>query len=448
MDQTIVITNAWLCQIKQKSINPIFGDLIIDKGTISDIKVRNPADFMSKSDRGVNANLDAAGRVISVPMINFHEHCYSRLAKGLPLVGSMADFYHILSNFWWQVDRALDLDMLRASAQMAALESIQSGVTYIFDHHASPQAIRGSLMTIAEVFADLGLRGVVCIEVSDRNGPEANEQMLSETKAFNQFYSTNDIKGTIGLHATFTLSEITLKKARQLVQDLQSGIHIHVCEDLIDREENRKAYNETPVQRLHRHGLLNPKSILAHGIHLDEVDYELIKRAQSAIAYNPDSNLNNAVGLPVFSRAPLEIPILTGTDGMHANIARSLKQLFLLHRHQQNSIDSSIQWLQKIYFDQLQFVKTFFPDFPSLMIGDRADLIVWDYVPPTPFSTTNFWGHFVYGLLEYPIHSVIMNGRFLMTSKNIKNALSMRNQIVQQGQRLYEKLKPMAGRQS
>jgi cytosine/adenosine deaminase-related metal-dependent hydrolase len=448
MDQTIVITNAWLCQIKQKSINPIFGDLIINKGTISDIKVRNPADFMSKSDRVVNADLDAAGRVISVPMINFHEHCYSRLAKGVPLAGSLADFYHILNNFWWQVDRALDLDMIRASAQMAALESIQSGVTYIFDHHASPQAIRGSLLTIAEVFADLGLRGVVCIEASDRNGPEASEEMLAETKAFNQSYRTANIKGMIGLHATFTLSEITLQKARQLVQDFQSGIHIHVCEDPIDREENRKAYNETPVQRLHRHGLLNPKSILAHGIHLDEVDYELITGAQSAIAYNPDSNMNNAVGLPVFSRVPLEIPILTGTDGMHANIARSLKQLFLLHRHQQNSIDSSIQWLQKIYFDQLQFVRTYFPDFPSLMIGDRADLIIWEYVPPTPFSTTNFWGHFVYGLLEYPIHSVMMNGRFLMTSKTIMNARSIRNQIVQQGQRLYEKLKRITDRQS
>ncbi|MDZ7264333.1 MAG: amidohydrolase family protein [candidate division KSB1 bacterium] len=448
MKKIIIINNAWICQIKQKLITPIFGDLVIDDGRIAAIRPRNFADFLADRAGAATGDIDAAGRVITVPLVNFHEHCYSRLAKGLPLAGSMANFDQILKNFWWQVDQALDLDMIRASAQMAVLESIQSGVTYIFDHHASPRAIQGSLRTIAEVFVDLGVRGVLCIEASDRHGQAAAQYMLAETEAFNKFFGNSELKVMVGLHATFTLSETTLQKAAQLVRNLQSGIHIHVCEDRLDRDQNLRAYNETPVQRLHRHGLLNSKSILAHGVHLDEGDYDLLKQSRSALAYNPDSNLNNSVGLPEYSKAPLEIPIVVGTDGMHANVGRSLKQILLLYRHQGNSFDRSIQWLQKIYFDQLAFVKAYFPDFPALLINDRADLIIWDYLPPTHFSSENFWGHFIYGMLEYPIYSVMMNGRVLLNNKNFNFDLSMRNQICQQGKRLYDNIKLMVDRPS
>ncbi len=144
-------------------------------------------------------------------------------------------------------------------------------------------------------------------------------------------------------------------------------------------------------------GLLNDKSILAHGIHLTDEDYQSIENSGSAIVYNVDSNLNNAVGLPEFSRTPLNIPILTGTDGMNSNPARTFKQLFLFARHQGMTFEQSFNWIKKIYFDQQNFIKKYFSDFPTLNIKDRADLIIWDYIPPTPIMKENFWGHFIYG---------------------------------------------------
>jgi len=438
--RNLTIKNAWLCPIKQNAIEPFFGNLIIRDGIIHEIQPSNFKAFLKQYPDADDRGYDANGRIITVPFVNFHEHFYSRLAKGLPITGAMDNFLHILENLWWKLDRALDLDMVLASAQMGVLESIRHGVTYTIDHHASPLATRDSLSVNKKVLDRFGLRGVLCFETSDRNGNKLAQEGLDEFIHFTANHTNSEIKSMLGLHASFTLNDTTLHKAGEILQKYDTGIHIHLCEDEIDQTLSVEKYNEFPVQRLKKFGLLNSKSILSHGVHLTADDYATISDSGSTIAYNPDSNLNNAVGLPEFNKAPEEIPILIGTDGMHANIARSIKQLFLLYRHQGNEIDKAFQWIQKIYFDQLKFVKKYFPDFPQLSIGDRADLTIWDYIPPTPISKDNFWGHFIYGILEYPIHSVIQNGRLLMKDKVIDGEDEIRKKIFSQGERLFDKL--------
>ncbi|MEK6552824.1 MAG: hypothetical protein AABZ54_05180, partial [Bacteroidota bacterium] len=139
---------------------------------------------------------------------------------------------------------------------------------------------------------------------------------------------------------------------------------------------------------------------------------------------------------------PQSIPLLAGTDGMHANISRSLKQMFLTFRDQGISGDQAIALIKKIYFDQIGFAKKYFPDFAALNENDRADLIVWDYVPPTPMTNENFWGHFIFGMLEYPIHTVLQNGNFLMKDFQLigVDENKIKNEIYVQGERLFNEL--------
>jgi cytosine/adenosine deaminase-related metal-dependent hydrolase len=433
----IHIANAWICQVKQNSLEPIFGDLIIREQKIAEIHPIDFRKFISNERKTGEHAFNAGGRVITIPLVNFHDHFYSRLAKGLPLAGAMESFSQILENLWWKLDKALDLDMIEACAEMAALESIRQGVTYIFDHHSSPARTTNSLEVIAHKLQEYGLRGVLCFETSDRNGDDLAQAALDECQRFTAKSVTDDIKAMLGLHASFTLSDVTLSKAAELLGKLNLGIHIHLCEAETDRKISLEKFRNYPVQRLMRFNLMNRKSILSHGVHLNENDYSIISQAGSAIAYNPDSNLNNAVGLPEFHKMPEQIPILIGTDGMHANIARSIKQLFLLYRHQNNSFDNAFRWIKKIYFDQLNFIQQYFPDFTRLSRADRADFIIWDYIPPTPLSSNNFWGHFIYGILEYQIHSVIQDGRFLMKNKVIRGEDQARIRIYQQGEKLF-----------
>jgi len=440
------ITNAWICRITNDTIEPVFGDINISDGRISDIEERPFDSTKAFGDSVEDKNtINAGGRVVTIPNINFHDHFYSRLAKGLTIKGKMDNFHNILKNLWWKLDLLLDKDVIRASAQMAALESIRNGVTYIFDHHSSPESASGSLKAISDVLNEMGLRGVLCFETTDRNGKALAKEGLQENEIFLQNYTDENIQGMYGLHASFTLNDDSLQSAAAFVSEHNLGIHIHLCEDKVDRDFSLKQYNKLPVERLQHFGLLNEKSILAHGIHLTEGDFRTIEKTGSAFVYNPDSNLNNAVGLPDFSHLPDSIPKLVGTDGMNSNPARSLKQLFLLCRHEGMSFDQAFNWVIKIFYDQINFIKKYFPDFTSLNLNDRADFVVWDYIPPTPFTQENFWGHYIYVIVERPIHSVVQNGKILMKNFHISfDETEYNANINEQGKRLYEKFNSLS----
>ncbi len=428
-----LIKNAWICQIESESVNPLFGNLLIENGIISQIKSADIS--IRQKDFDI---IDAQGRVVTIPNVNFHDHIYSRLAKGLPALGSMQNFPEILENLWWKLDQLLDFDMIKASAYMAAVESIRNGVTYIFDHHSSPSHTLGSLKCIRDTLEKFTIRNVLCFETSDRNGEHLKLEALKENKDFFLYNTDNNSKAMFGLHASFTLEDSTLASAKEFLGKNDIGIHIHLCEDESDKNFSLKKFGKSPVQRLIDFNLINEKSILVHGVHLTKEEFNLLKDKQPALAINLDSNLNNAVGTPKFENIPEEIPILCGTDGMHANIPRSQKQLFLVMRNQKLSFDKSFYLFRKMYFNQLRFIKKYFPDFSLLQIGDRADLIIWDYVPPTLIDQSNFFGHYIYGILERQIHSVIQNGKMLMNNSSLvgMDETKINNYICEQGKRL------------
>ncbi|MCL6100807.1 MAG: hypothetical protein M1391_19790 [Bacteroidetes bacterium] len=187
MKKTTTIENAWICTIVGSDVLPLFGDLIISDGCISKIRPKNFQTFLKNPNRVNKNSYNAFGKVLTVPLVNFHDHIYSRLAKGLPLKGKFDNFHNVLKNLWWKLDRALDAEMIKASAQMAALESIRNGVTYIFDHHSSQDQIKGSLRIIQNVLYEFGIRGVLCFECTDRNGLDKAMEGLEENKNFHRW---------------------------------------------------------------------------------------------------------------------------------------------------------------------------------------------------------------------------------------------------------------------
>ncbi len=412
----LTIKNLNLIQIKENDINPVFCDLRIESGKIIEIIPKDFKEFVfnhSENQKPAEDEYDAQGTVGLIPLINFHDHIYSRLAKGLAIKSSTDNFHKILKNLWWKLDRVLDYGMIRASAQMAVLESIRNGTTYIFDHHSSPDSAKGSLEIIANTFSEFNLRGTFCFEITDRNGNELKKEAIKENCEFIE-KSNENFKGMIGLHASFTLKDSTLKLIGDLMNDYDTGIHIHLCEDKVDREISKKQFDASPLKRLLKFNLINSKSILAHGIHLKKKEYEMIAERGAAIALNPDSNMNNSVGIPTFKNLPENLKLLLGTDGMHSNIAKTFKQVFLLYRHSGGSFSEGIEFIKQIYFNQIEFVKNYFGNFSTLNLNENCDLVIWDYLPVNELTTDNFWGHFIYGITERYPRSVIQGGKFLM----------------------------------
>lgn len=433
------ILNAWICQIADGKIKPVFGDIIVSRGKIVKIEEKSFDNYLQGRYSKTKSSYDAKGKVITLPNVNFHEHIYSRLAKGLPIKEKTNNFENILKNIWWRLDNNLDKKMVAASTELAAIESIKNGVTYIFDHHSSPSSINNSLNTIAKILQGRGLRSVLAFEVSDRNGQTVSTNSLKENEDAFYELTNSETKFLYGLHASFTIKEDTLRKVSDFITTNDIGIHIHLCEDKADRKISKNKFGSLPLRRLLKYNLLNDKSILSHAIHLTKNEFKQIAKYKSAIAFNPDSNMNNSVGINNFKDFPENQTILCGTDGMHANPAKSLKSLFLLMRHSGLSNDKAFTRTIDTYFNQIEFVKKFFPDFPTLNNNDRADFIIWDYVPPTPINIDNFWGHYIYGILESQVSSTIQSGKFLMKDKKLVkiNESEIQKEIYRQGKRLF-----------
>ena len=198
------LKNVWICSIEDANVKPVFGDLIVNKNKIAEIIPKDYSDYINNTKKGKKEENDFGGRVVTLPNVNFHDHFYSRLAKGLPINGPMDNFLNILKSMWWKLDLVLDEEMIKASAQMSALESIRNGVTYIFDHHASPFTVKNSLSIIADVLEESRLRGVLCFEISDRNGEVITAEEFDESVKFLEDRTNKDIQSLIGLHASFT----------------------------------------------------------------------------------------------------------------------------------------------------------------------------------------------------------------------------------------------------
>jgi cytosine/adenosine deaminase-related metal-dependent hydrolase len=227
-----------------------------------------------------------------------HHHLYSTLARGMPPPPATPhSFPEILEQVWWRLDLALDLDLVRWSALLGAVEALEAGTTAIVDHHASPTAIDGSLDVIADACAEVGVRVVCAYEVTDRHGPAGAKAGLAENERFLRAGG----RGLVGAHACFTLSDATLDAVVGLAQDLGVGVHIHVGEDRVDAGG---------AERLRPHA--GDGWLLAHCVHAEP-------DLAGTIAHNPRSNLNNGVGYARPARwAGAGNRVVLGSDGIGA----------------------------------------------------------------------------------------------------------------------------------
>jgi putative selenium metabolism protein SsnA len=361
--------------------------------------------------------LDGRGGIILPGLINVHHHFYSALARGLDPGVSMQSFPEVLDRLWWRLDRALDAETVRISALLSVAECVRHGCTTVFDHHASPSHIEGSLDSIAEAAGQAGISALLCYEITDRNGSGEARAGIAENLRFLADRADDPrVRGVVGLHASFTLRDETLARVAEQ-RPSGSGCHIHVAEDPVDVSASIDAFGLGPVERLQRYGLLDERALLAHAIHLEEADYERASQAGAILIHNPESNANNGVGrLNVPQTAALGCTIGLGTDGMSSSMLRALRFAFLTHRGATCDPSSGFEALPGLLANNAAVARRFFPEplLGELVEGAPADLILVDSQPPTPISEGNLFGHLVYGSSEAPVRHTVARGRVLL----------------------------------
>ena len=378
-------------------------DILVKEGVNGKTELFYPGEADIKTD----VVIDCYGKFVTKSLANGHHHVYSALARGMPApTKTPTNFHEKLKYVWWNMDKALDKDMIEACALSTALDCAKNGVTFVIDHHASPFAINGSLDIIAKAFDQVGISHLLCYEISDRDGNKVAEKGLEETA---QYLSKN--QGLVGLHASFTVGDETMRKAAEIVNKYNSGIHIHTAEDGIDQEVCQDKYETRVIKRLQSFGFLErSKSILAHCIHINEEERKILKNAKCTIVQNAESNLNNAVGF--FSSKGLGENIMLGTDGMHSNMIRSAQAAYF------NGIGMEKVTPQQIY-SRLRNVHHYLNK--NNFVGDgENNLMVLDYPSPTEMNKENFLGHLFYGIESKNIQHVISNGKLIVKDRQIQ----------------------------
>jgi putative selenium metabolism protein SsnA len=407
----IVLTNAILAEFDPPSVAS--GELRIDKGKFID---RGPSVSRETDDEIV----DCGGAVVLPGMVNGHTHLYSALAVGMPSPPKTpSSFHEILKYVWWRLDRALDAESIEMSARIGAIQALRCGTTTLIDHHASPNHIGGALDLVEKGIADVGLRGVLCYETTDRNGPGGRAAGLDENRRYLErckHSQTGRFAGLVGAHASFTLQDETLGNLSALAEQFDTGVHIHVAEDPCDAQ-NTMIYRDAPlIQRLASCFLLQPDAIFAHCTHLNAEGIAKVNEAGVYVAHNARSNMNNAVGYAPM--ASFEAPVMLGTDGIGADMFAEAKAAWFIAQHQKaNRTPNDI--VEMLANSARRATRALRVTLGRLEAGAAADVVISDYVPFTPLTSENLAGHLLFAMSSEQVRSVIVDGRWALRDRTV-----------------------------
>ena len=367
--------------------------------------------------------IDASGCLVMPGLINAHTHLYSSLARGMPAPRKTPrNFSEILRNIWWRLDKALDEESIRYSALVGAMDALRCGATTIFDHHASPNCIDGSLDIIAEVLDEIGIRGCLCYEVSDHDGRERALQGIHENERFisrTLEEQSHLLQAKFGLHASFTIGVKTLEKCTESLEAQPVGFHSHFAEDEIDEKDSIKQYGMRVAERFNGTNILRPGSIVAHGVYLTDREKIILRDSGAFLVHNPQSNMNNAVGVAAIPEMlDRGIPVGLGTDGYSPNLFEEMRALSAVHKLNAGDPRAmGFNAIKRIVFENNRQLaeETFGAKIGVLEPGAVADIILLRYDPPTPMSDENFFGHLLFGICPNPVvDTVIVNGKIVI----------------------------------
>ena len=370
--------------------------------------------------------IDAHGKVVMPGFINAHMHFYSTMVRGLGKAKPSKDFREILENLWWRLDKKLTLDDCYYSALLPLVDAVKRGTTTLIDHHASPSAVRGSLNLIAKAVKKVGLRASLCYELSDRDGAKVAQDGIDENVDFIkrcQKEKDEQLKALFGLHASFTITDKTMEKAAAEGKALGAGFHVHTAEAKSDQDFNEKNLGLRVVERLYKYGILGPRTIAAHCVHINEREMDLLKETNTAVAHNPQSNMNNAVGVAdIIKMFKKGILVGLGTDALTVNMLEEVRSaLWVHHLAQHNPSVGFMESLSTLLFNNARIANRHWDTkIGELKEGYAADIILMDYYPPTPLNDNTFLGHLGFGLSQSFVDTTICAGRVLMENKKLK----------------------------
>ncbi|RLI56621.1 MAG: amidohydrolase [Candidatus Thorarchaeota archaeon] len=368
--------------------------------------------------------VDARGCVVIPGLISAHTHLYGILLRGAQLnIEPPTDFAQVLQRVWWPVDEALTVEDAYSSALSASAEMLRSGSTFFADTYSGPNSISGSLEAIARGVREVGIKGMLAFELTERHNHKEAEQGLKEGISFIKSIKKDPLlSGMVSVHASFTVGDDIVVESVKTARELEVPITIHTSEGLVDLYHNLETSGERTVERLQRLGLLGPKTVLAHCVHVDDNEIRLIAESGSSVAHNPMSNMLNAVGVaPVPKMLQEGITVGLGNDGWIFDPFENMRCALTVHRLASGN-PSAIGPNEILQMATLEGAKCYGlqDQIGSIEMGKKADLVILDGSHiATPLTAESVVGHLINSFSGRDVRDVYVNGEKVVESGSL-----------------------------
>ncbi|WP_116592925.1 amidohydrolase family protein [Methanobrevibacter thaueri] len=410
MNNTILIKNALILNLNnfenKKQSLLIKDDLI--------------AEIAETIDEGnVDKIIDAEGKILLPGLINTHTHLSMTLFRGLADDLSLDSW---LNDHIWPMEANLNGDYCYIGALLGAVELIKSGTTTFSDMYFYME-------DVARAVEDAGIRAVLSYGMIDFGDAERREAEIEENLQL--FKSCNGmadgrIKVFFGPHSPYTASEDLLIKVRELADEYNMGIHIHVSETEKEINDSLDERGLRPFEYLEKIGFLGPDVVAAHCVWLSDEEIEIIKKHDVKVSHNPCSNMKLASGIaPVSKLIENDICVSIGTDGASSNnnldLIEELKTASLLQKV--STLDPKV-----LTSDEAITMATIKGaealglenEIGSIEVGKKADIILIDtnsanMVPDSSSLSSNV----IYSANGSNVDTTICNGKILMENKKL-----------------------------
>lgn len=372
----------------------------------------------------VDTVIDASGCVVIPGLITAHTHLYGILLRGASLnIEPPSDFAQVLQRVWWPVDEALTVEDAYASALSASADMLRNGSTLYADTYSGPNSIEGSLEAIARGTKEVGMRGIVAFEITERNNAEEAQRGLQEgIKFVNSIQDDALISGMMSIHASFTVGDEIVIKAVEEAKNLNIPITVHTSEGLVDLYHNLENFGERTVERLNRLGVLGKKTVLAHCVHVDDHELDLIAKSGSSVAHNPMSNMLNAVGVsPVPSMLERKITVGLGNDGWIYDPFENMRCALTIHKLASGN-PSAIGPNEVFKMATLDGARCYGMEkkVGSLEKNKLADIVILDGSNvPTPLTKDSAIGHLLNTFSGGNVRDVFVGGKQVVKNRQL-----------------------------
>ena len=410
MNNTILIKNALI--LNPNNFENKKQSLLIKDDLIAEI-----ADSIDEGN--VDKIIDAEGKILLPGLINTHTHLSMTLFRGLADDLSLDSW---LNDHIWPMEANLNGDYCYIGALLGAVELIKSGTTTFSDMYFYME-------DVARAVEDAGIRAVLSYGMIDFGDAERREAEIEENLQL--FKSCNGmadgrIKVFFGPHSPYTASEDLLIKVRELADEYNIGIHIHVSETEKEINDSLDERGLRPFEYLEKIGFLGPDVVAAHCVWLSDEEIEIIKKHDVKVSHNPCSNMKLASGIaPVSKLIENDICVSIGTDGASSNnnldLIEELKTASLLQKV--STLDPKV-----LTSDEAITMATIKGaealglenEIGSIEVGKKADIILIDtnsanMVPDSSSLSSNV----IYSANGSNVDTTICNGKILMENKKL-----------------------------